>query len=172
MSSIILYHGSPHKIAGELKPVLKHSTSDHIHDLPAVFATERIDVASLFMFPVEVIHSIGFEQDIAYICIWGTSEEFLPKDKGGFVYRLPSTSFEKIGKKYEWQSFEEVTPGEVIEFPSVIAGMIESGVQVYFINNEMTFDKIVAEKDNRAPILRELISENQKQNINAKNFTR
>lgn len=165
-----LYHGSSYRIDGSLKPVLKHGTLDHIHTKPAVFATERIDVAALFMFPMDVLASIGFEEDIAYICIWGTPEESAVKDKGGFIYILPSISFEKIGKNYEWQSFEPVQPIEVKKFKSTIDGMIECGAQVYFINDNEIFNGIVADKNNRAPILRELVSENQKINPNVKTF--
>lgn len=42
MSSTNLYHGSPHKIEGKFQPVLRHSTVEHIHTKPAVFATEKI----------------------------------------------------------------------------------------------------------------------------------
>ena len=166
-----LYHGSSNKIEGALKPILQHGTLEHVHTNPAVFATARIDVASLFMFPIDILASIGFEKDIAYICIWGTAEEFSSKDRSGFMYVLPSDSFEKVGKEYEWQSFEEVLPEEVKEYPSVITGMIENRVQVYFITDDQVFDRIVQEKDNRAPILQQIVSENQKRNINARDFS-
>ena len=76
----------------------------------------------------------------------------------------------KLGKKYEWQSFEDVKPTEIKKFNSVIKGMMQCNVQVYFINDDNLFDRIANEKNNRAPILRKLISENQKRNINIKNF--
>lgn len=166
-----LYHGSSFHISGALKPVLEHGTLDHVHKNPAVFATARLDIAALFMFPLDILASIGFEQDIAYICIWGTLEDFKSKDRGGFIYTFPSTDFEKVGKEYEWQSFKEIMPIEAKEFSSVIEGMMECGVQIYFINDDPIFDRIVTEKDNRAPILEELISENQKQEINKKIFS-
>src|SRR6266481_438348 len=156
-----LYHGSSRKISDALKPVLRGSTADHVHSTPAVFATARKDIAAVFMFPLTTLASVGFEQDIAYICIWGSMEEFKPKDQGGFMYILPSANFEKVGKEYEWQAFHEVMPVEVQEFKSVVDGMMECGAQVYFINDEALFDRIVSEKDRRAPILRQLISENQ-----------
>jgi hypothetical protein len=166
-----LYHGSGYKIDGPLKPVLKQDTSDYINERPAVFATEREDIAAVFMFPADILASIGYEQDTAYICIWGTQQEFIGKDKGGFLYVLPPDTFDKIGKEYEWQSFVEVEPVEVKRFESVIEGIMRSGAQVYFINNDLLFDRIVADKNNRAPILRELISENQRRNINVKTFS-
>ena len=165
-----LYHGSNKRITGALKPILEHGTLDHLHTKAAVFATERLDVAALFMFPIETLHSIGFEQDTAYICMWGTAEDFKLKDTGGFMYILSSESFEKIGKNYEWQSFKEIAPIEIKEFSSVIDGMMECGVQVYFINDDSVFDGIVEHKDNRLPILKELVSENKKQGKNIKDF--
>jgi len=167
---LYLYHGSSHKITGPLQPVLRQDSPEHIHTKPAVFATARADIAALFMFPLTTLASVGFEQDTAYICIWGKPEEFAAKDSGGFLYVLPGENFEKIGKEYEWQSFQEVTPLEIRQFKSVVNGMIELGVQVYFIDDNPTFDKIVTNKNNRAPILKTLISENQKQNLNVKSF--
>ncbi len=165
-----LYHGSPNKIEGELTPVLQHSTLEHVHTKPAVFATERIDIAALFMFPLDVLASIGFEQDIAYICIWGKADDFKSKDKGGYIYIFKSDNFEQVGKGYEWQCFESVMPKEVKRFESVISGMINCGAQVYFITDESTMDAIVTNKDNRAPILKVITSENQKIDLNIKNF--
>ncbi|MEX1064020.1 MAG: hypothetical protein WD898_00515 [Candidatus Paceibacterota bacterium] len=157
-----LYHGSGQKIVENLQPTMEKSTLDHTHTRPAVFATERKDVASLFMFPLDTLASIGFENGLAYICIWGTREEFKPHDKGGYLYTLLMDSFEKVGKEYEWQSFEKVKPKKVEYFKSVIDGMIECGACVYFINDEEVFDQIRDNKENRIPILRQLIPENQK----------
>lgn len=155
-----LYHGSERLIEGSLQPKIEKKTLDHVHTKPAIFATERIDIASLFMFPMDILASIGFEENIAYICIWGTAEEFKNKDNGGFIYILSSDSFEKVGKEYEWQSFSAVEPVEVKSFRSVIRGMIECGARVYFINDDNVFDQIHDSKDDRMPILRKLRSEN------------
>ncbi|HEY4507092.1 MAG TPA: hypothetical protein VJH71_02990 [Candidatus Paceibacterota bacterium] len=168
-----LYHGSSRKIEGLLIPILNQDSPDHVHTRASVFGTDRVDLAALFMFssPIRSIFSIGFEQGIAYICIWGSSaEDFMGGDHEGFIYVLPSETFEKVGKEYEWQSFEAVKPQEVKHYQSVIEGMIECAVQVYFINDDPTFDLIVTNKFNRAPILKNLVSENQKRNINVKIF--
>ncbi len=167
----VLYHGSAKRTDGPLLPIFRHGSEDHVHSQPAVFATERIDIASLFMIPPDALSSIGFEQDIAYICIWGTAEEFAERDPGGYVYVLPGAAFEKIGKGYEWQSFEAVTPSAVRHFPSTIGGMIETGAQVYFVNDDPTFDAIVRDKEHRAPILAGLISENKRRGMNERIFT-
>ena len=167
-----LYHGSKQLIEGPFKPILNQSSVDHIHTKPAVFATDRADVASLFMLGVSqgLIFSIGFEQDIAYMCIWGTREEFVSKDHEGYLYTFSSEKFEKVGKEYEWQSFSEVTPIEIKKFDSVVLGMMHYGAQVYFIHDDPTFDRIVADKNNRASILKNLVSENQKENKNVRLF--
>lgn len=171
MTPDALYHGSAARIDGPLEPVLRHGSADHVHERAAVFAAERADLASLFMIPGDALSSIGFEQDVAYICIWGTPEEFVARDRGGWLYVLPGAKFEKIGKWYEWQAFEAVTPTEVRRYPSAVAGMIENGAQVYFVNDDPTFDAIVRDKDNRAPLLSRLTSENKRQGRNVRAFT-
>lgn len=154
-----LYHGSARRIEGPLTPVMRHATLDHIHDRAAVFGTERMDIAALFMFPMEVLASIGFEENVAYICIWGTREAFAGKDREGFIYVLPGNSFEKVGKDYEWQNFQSVQAIEIKTFPSALEGMMECGVRVYFVNDEAVFDRIVADKEHRLPILKDLTPE-------------
>ncbi len=172
MSPEKLFHGSSVKIEGNLKPILNITTEDHIHNAAGVFGTERIDIAALFMFPLNILASVGFEQDISYICIWGSREEYenKQKTKEGFIYVLPSDGFEKVGKDYEWISNKEVTPIETKIFQSVLEGMMECSVQVYFINDEKVFDQIVTNKENRAEILKTQVSENQKDNLNIKLF--
>jgi hypothetical protein len=165
-----LYHGSNNKFQDALKPILENGTPDRLHTRAAVFATERIDVASLFMFPVSTLHSIGFEEDIAYICIWGKYEDFAARKDLGYLYVLPSDTFEKVGKEYEWQSFVEVKPDEVREFDSIVDAIIQYGAQVYFIEDDFVFDKIVSDKNDRSLILQNLISENQRRNVNVKLF--
>lgn len=171
MTPELLYHGSAERIDGPLAPMLRHGSADHVHERAAVFATERADLASLFMIPSDALSSIGFEQDVSYICIWGTPEEFAAHDSGGWLYVLPGEKFEKIGKWYEWQSFESVTPSDIRRHVSVIDGMIENGAQVYFVNDDPTFDAIVRDKDRRAPLLARLTSENQRQGRNVRLFT-
>lgn len=49
--------------------------------------------------------------------------------------------------------------------------MMRCGVQVYFINDNTTFDRIVEDKNSRAPILKKLPSENEKKSFNIKKFS-
>lgn len=165
-----LYHGSSHETRGLLKPVLEHKTLDHVHKKAAVFATERLDIAALFMFPMEILASQGFENDIPYICIWGRRTDFAKRKMDGFIYVLPYAKFKRIGKDYEWQSFEKVSPIRTIHFDSAIEGMMDCGVQVYFINDDEVFDRIFANKESRAHILKELVSENQRKKKNVRAF--
>ena len=165
-----LYHGSSNRIEGALTPILQHTTDDHVHTRSSLFATERKDLATLFMISPKALCSIGFEHDIAYMCLWGTSETSASQDQAGFLYTLPTITFEKIGKGYEWQSFESVVPSHVTEYPSALDGMMACGVQLYFIDDDATFDRTVEEKDNRAPLLRNRLSENQKMGKNVRLF--
>jgi hypothetical protein len=150
-----VFHGSSHKISGALTPVLV-SSEDHIHTEPAVFVTENMAIASLFMCPPDALSSIGFEQGIAYICIWGTPEEFKKKDRGGYLYVLPTETFEKRGKEYEWQSRVPILPDEIKFFPSVLDGMKQLGARIYFINDDHLFDLIQAHKNSRLEILKDV----------------
>lgn len=152
----LLYHGSTRPLEGALEPVLKHGTEDHVHEKPAVFATARKDLAALFMFPMDVLASIGFEEDTAYICIWGTEAAYRPKDRPGYLHALPSEGFEQVGKGYEWQALEAVTPIETETYDSALDGMLANGVRVWFVDDEALFDRIVAEKDNRLEILKDV----------------
>lgn len=157
-----LYHGSSRLIEGPLEPVLVAGTEDHTHERASVFGTELRSVAALFMFPMEALASIGFEEGVAYICIWGTPEEYASKDAPGYLYVLPADTFEKVGKGYEWQSFSPATPQEIVTYPSALESLITEGVQVYFVNDDATFDRIVADKERRMPVLRTLVSENER----------
>lgn len=166
----VLYHGSTREVNGPLKPILQHKTEEYVHDKPAVFATARKDLAAMFMFPMDILASIGIEDDVGYICIWGKAKDFEPKDKGGFLYILPSEKFKKIGKEHEWQAFEKIEPVDIVHFPSVIDGMIACGVQVYFIDDNKIFDKIREEEEHRKPLLKKLKSENQKRKFEVHTF--
>lgn len=153
---MVLYHGSSQKIEGELTPVLVKSSEDHLHNLPVVFATEDIAAATLFMMPPSVLFSIGLEQGISYVCIWGTPEEFAKKDHGGYLYFLSSETFVKRGKGYEWQSDVAVMPQEVKSYGSVLDAFRENGVRTYFINDDELFDRIRAKKEPRLEILKDV----------------
>lgn len=162
-----LFHGSSQKVAGALRPVLKNGPN-YLHNKPIVFAAERADIAAMFMLPESYLCSICFERDIAFICIWGKPEDF--KDQPGYLYIFNSDQFQKVGKDYEWQSLNEVKPVEVKTYVSVIEGMLENGVQVYFIDDNPLFDQIRENIDHRAPIVKNLVSENQKREFNIKTF--
>lgn len=156
LNDMQVYHGSIRKITGPLLPELLTSSEDHIHQSAVVFATENKAIASLFMMPSSALFSIGYEQNIAYVCIWGTVEEFKKKDIGGYLYTLPGITFEKKGKVYEWQSVEPVMPIEVQHFTSVLDGMMQCGAKVYFIHDDHIFDLIQQNKNSRLDILKNI----------------
>ena len=62
-------------------------------------------------------------------------------------------------------------PIDVQQFDSALRGMMELGVQAYFINDDPLFDRVVKEKEVRAAFLSDLSSENQRQGINVRAFS-
>ncbi len=151
-----LYHGSPSKIDGALQPVHLPPDEDRIHPGPAVFATAHKGLASQFMLSPDILSSFGYEQDIPFVCVWGTPEEALAKDTGGYLYELPSETFAKIGKEYEWISDVAVTPTHITHYPSALRGMHENGVRIYFITDDGLFDRIQRDKMHRLETLNEI----------------
>lgn len=151
-----VYHGSTRKITGPLLPVFVQSSEDHIHQIPVVFATDNEAIASLFMMPSDALCSIGYEQNAAYVCIWGTPEEFSVKDRGGYIYVLPGDTFEKRGKFYEWQSVTSVLPIETKYFTSVLEGLVKNNVRIYFIQDDHLFDLIRIHKNSRLELLKDI----------------
>lgn len=83
-------------------------------------------------------------------------------------------SYDQVfGPLEEWVSKESVKPLCKIEFESVFQVMIDLGVQVYFVANDLFQEIKAALKDKkdllkRRRLLRSLISENQKINKNHK----
>lgn len=150
-SARVLYHGSGREINGALKPELVPSKDRKVQKA-VVFGTDNIAAASLFMMPESALCSFGFEEGKVFACVWGTHKGF--KDKPGYLYTLPSDTFKKGPKAYEWVSPTKVQPTEVRKYQSALEGMKRNGVEVYFINDDKTFDAIQATKTHRLPILR------------------
>ncbi len=163
----LLYHGSAHKELEELKPQGKSHRAD---EGELLYATP--DLAIAFIFLVGGAHyGCGKFGRVPYAWIIANRDEFIPNDKGGHIYVLPSDSFEinqgrGLGNE-EYASKEPVAPIKTIEYPSAIDAMIENRVQVYFINQK-TYEKIQASKDHGYSIYSKLESENQRRGINVR----
>ena len=164
-----LYHGSPNKNIETLEPKNKKVRDEN--EGPVVFATQELDLASIFL--AKGVVESGKFNNVAYAIIVDTKENYIKNDQGGRIYLVPSDSFENnpdIGLgKYEWTSKEAVFPSSTIEYPSALQAMLENKVQVYFIDQE-TYKKIQESDDDGLSILKNLESENQKTGINFLNL--
>ncbi len=166
-----LYHGSPNKTIEEFEPRVSKGTGEKFGAL--VYATSNLAIASIFLSEVKKTWSAGRFGDVPYALITVPREEFITHDKGGYVYVFSSKSFESDPKRglgeYEWASKEKVKPIEKIEYPSALEAMLENGVQVYFVDDEM-FKRIKSSQDHGLFVLQSLESENQKRSINVRLF--
>lgn len=157
----LLYHGSAHKSLEELKPQGREHRAE---EGELLYATPDLTIASIFL--VEGAHyGCGKFGDVSYAWIIADRDEFIRSDRGGYIYVLPSDSFEinrgrGLGND-EYASKEPVKPVKTIEYPSAVDAMIENGVQVYFIDQD-TYEKIQTSKDHGCAIFNSLKSENQR----------
>ncbi len=163
----ILYHTSVNGDIEEFEP--SNKTVRDPNEGPVVFGMTELPLA-IVMMSKEVAESGNFN-GIPYAVIVGSREHFEKNDKGGFVYTMPSDTFENDpGKglgKLEWTSKVGVKPTSKIEIPSRLQAMLENGVQVYFID-KATHEKIKESDDHGFSILQGLESENQKSGINVR----
>jgi len=167
-----LYHGSPNKKIETIEPRKKFIRDTN--EGPKVFAGAE-NIAAMFMTRFgDSMTQIGTHNGVPVVVI-RDMKHFLKKDKGGAIYKLNSSKFEndpdKPFGKNEWTSNKPVEPVDNEEFESSLAAMLEKGVQVYFVDKK-TFYKYKYEEDgeNRCAILKNLQSENEKRNINIREF--
>lgn len=162
-----LYHGSQNKNIKVFMP--QHKSYRDKNEGAVVFATPDKVLASIFIVPTNDswTHSGLFGGIHYFVC--SDKKRFIELDKGGTIYTLPSDTFEcdperGLGSK-EWTSIVEVKPINQENFDSALELMIDMGVQVYFVDDEI-FKKINESKDHGNKILRSLISENKRLNKN------
>jgi hypothetical protein len=168
----LLYHGSPHGEIEEFEPKVSPGSGEKYG--PLVYATPDEATARIFMMRVNGSWSAGRFWNVPYVLIPMSREEFLKNDKGGHVYVLSSEQFSSDPSRglgeYEWASKEKVKPIEKKEYPSALQAVLESGVQVYFLDPE-TYKKTREANDHGFSILQQLESENQKQGIGVREFS-
>ncbi|MEP7162284.1 MAG: S8 family serine peptidase [Candidatus Moraniibacteriota bacterium] len=140
-----------------------------------IFSTPDKALASAFLVEGHGDHwmKIGFYGDIPYVVIKSDREEFIKKDKGGFMYTVSSDTFDfdpnkGMGER-EWVSKVSVKPLSEKHFESALDAMIENGVQVYFVD-ENIFEAINNSSNHGYGILIGLTSENEKRDVNIRNL--
>lgn len=166
-----LYHGSPNGEIEEFEPKISGGSGERYGAL--VYAAPDIATASIFMANIKGNWSAGRFSGVPYALIPMPWDKFIKNDAGGFIYVLPSDTFNfERGRgmgEYEWASKDKVVPIRKIQYPSALEAMLENGAHVYFVGQD-TFRGIKKSEDHGLWILRQSQSENQKRGINAKAF--
>lgn len=140
-----------------------------------IFSTPDKALASVFLVEGHGDHwmQIGFFGDIPVVVINADREGFIKDDKGGFMYTVPSDTFDYnphkgMGER-EWTSREPVKPLSETRYPSALDAMIENGVQVYFVDKKI-FGKLNNSDDYGYHILIGLTSENKRRGKNIRSL--
>jgi hypothetical protein len=167
-----VYHGSPNGEIKEFTPRVSLGTGEKYG--PQVYASDNKITAKMFMADVGRSWSTGkTANNTLYAIIPLSRKEFVKKDKGGFLYTLPGKTFSSdpnrgMGNE-EWASPVAVKPIEVNKFDSVLDAMIDDGVQVYFVSDEL-YKEMISSGKPKYEFLKEITSENQYRNLNIKSL--
>lgn len=171
----VVYHGSSSSDLEELHPKAERFRDKK--EGPVIFGTVDKEFASMFLGPRpdDSWSAKGRLKGVYYIII-GNEERYRREDKGGVIYELSGEEFDynkNLGIKTEWVTKKPVTPLSKQQYSSALNAMIESGVQVYFVDRG-TLDKfkeaVEHDSDHGQSILESLKSENQKIGKNVKSF--
>lgn len=135
----ILYHGS---LIGDLELIEPRIGTGEGEAYGArVYATQDIATALIFTAHITCDWSMGILNDNSmYVVIPMTRAEFELVDTGGYIYELPSDSFDTdpgrgLGYK-EYASPVSVVPKGHIHIQKTLYAMIKHGVRVYFVKPE------------------------------------
>ena len=136
---------------------------------PVVFATPSLPYATMFLVNSDDSWTVKGRINKVFYTVISDKQRFLQADKGGTIYTLPSQTFycdpEKGMGWNEWVSKEPVKPIKRQHYQSGLQAMIDSGVQVYFVDKQ-TFQEIKKSQDHGFSILQSIQSENQRLNKN------
>lgn len=139
-----LYHGTPNGEIEEFTPRVSMGTGEKLG--AKVYASDDIAVASMMTTRLPMTWGGGVRNGEVFCYIPMTRDEFRKYDKGGWIYKLDSTSFLKGEKNFgmgekEWASSVPVKPIEKIRVESSYDEMIKNRVKIYF-KGEDGYDEI------------------------------
>ena len=170
----MLYHGSSSEFLDELSP--KNERIRDRNEGPMVFATPDKAFATMFLGPRpdDSWSAKGNCNGVYYILI-SDEERYREEDKGGIIYGFPNEGFiqtQNKGMKAEWASAKAVTPTATEKYSSALQAMLESGVQVYFVDATTLgqFKKMQKNPEKTMRMLQGMSSENKKLGINSRSF--
>jgi hypothetical protein len=164
-----VFHGSPRGDIAEFTPRVSHGSGEAYG--PQVYASDDLATAAMFTANVGRSWSTGSVGGTLYAVIPMSREEFLGRDGGGYIYRLPGETFSTergrgMGDR-EWASPVAVTPVDVTYVPSSLDAMVESGVQVYFVTPEL-YEQMRGSDQPNWMYLKDVESENQRRGMNVR----
>lgn len=133
-----LYHGTLDGSIAEFEP---RGAQERPDEELAVYASPDFEIAAQSM-ANSFVSNGGILNGRKFVCIPMTREEFLEKDHGGVIYKLPSDSFDinegkGFGGDKEWISKTAVKPLSHERFPSLLQKLLEQETEVYFIEPGM-----------------------------------
>lgn len=166
-----LYHASANREIETFEPRAKNVRDPE--EGPVIFATPDLALATTFLVSEtnDSWTQIGKINSTPYMVI-SDKNLYLKLDKGGSIYKFNSGNFTSHPHKGmgedEWVSKEPVAPIEKTDIQSALEAMIESGVQVFFVD-KATFNEIRHAAD-PLNILITLKSENMRRGKNVVEF--
>jgi hypothetical protein len=154
----VLFHASRNANIEKFEP-----RAEKVRDAeegPRIFATPSRAMASIFLVDSDDswVQS-GAMDGVPYIII-SDEERYRKLDVGGYIYSLPTDTFENDPEKglreLEWTSSEAVTPVATEFVPSALEDMLNQGVKVYFVEPEI-YKKMQESSDHGDGIVSALI---------------
>jgi hypothetical protein len=142
----LLYHASHDTTIDEFEPRNNFPRFEGEGNL--VFATQYVQLAAMFLSPLDIPTEISVYGDRYVIFINADEAEYIQKDKGGAIYSFSSVQFEvdpTIGMgESEWTSIEPVRPISKTIYATSIEAMDMYGIERYFVDT-VTMERIQAD---------------------------
>ena len=163
----VLYRGSPRKDATLFIPKEKVGTG--ITKRLVVSSSANMAEATKFLVPVEQFPCLfGIFGEVQYF-LCGNEGIFRKIDNGGAVYSLPGNTFYYDFEARTWVSAVPVKPISHEVFSSGLNAMVDSGVQVYFLDPKI-LENCQESADRGLKLLRSHVSENMRLDRNIINL--
>lgn len=131
-----LFHASAQGTITEFEP--RAGRKRNVDDPPQIFATPSEVVATMMLAPGDdrTATSGTYDSGRTWVFAFLDTPEFRQADKGGYIYTLPSETFDVDPEQgiglFEWTSRLRVRPvGEPKYYSSSLQAMVDHGVKVY-----------------------------------------
>lgn len=117
------WHGSTNGGIEEFEPRTSHGTGTELG--PRVYATPDKIKALPFLASeyIDETWQVSVINEEVFVFIPMTQEEFIARDKGGYLYKLPGADFEEEPEGMGWSSTQVVAPVEKKHIPKVLDAM-------------------------------------------------